>query len=143
MSNKLKVLYLDIDGVLSTSWTEFAQEDKCKLVKSLCEKYGLKIVITSTYRLSMDLELFHFKMPALEEFIVDVTPDSKRSKGLDIKRHMVANQLSRDEVLAIDDNDLGISEMLGPAFIKVDDRKGLQKSDIENIELYIQGLQAA
>jgi hypothetical protein len=64
IKNKLgmpRIMFLDIDGVLCTMRSEFAfGDDKglmmswditcCQMVRVLCEKFGFKIVISSTWR---------------------------------------------------------------------------------------------
>ncbi len=61
MSSELKILFLDIDGVLCTLRSHFAYGDKgglmsawditcCQMIRRLCKKYNYKIVISSTWR---------------------------------------------------------------------------------------------
>ena len=53
----MRILFLDIDGVLNTIRTEiliegytFVEDEKIQLIKDFVEEYDLKIVLSSTWR---------------------------------------------------------------------------------------------
>lgn len=90
----MKVIFLDIDGVLNNSYTEekidqyiFVEDRKIELLKRLMDNTGAKIVLTSTWRhgwpelkegkMTQDVKLFLALQNKLLEFdieILDYTP---------------------------------------------------------------------
>ena len=97
----MKVIFLDVDGVLNTSKTtrrlnccdEFTFVDTRKVLRlrDIVERTGAKLVLSSTWRLGADKDAFYLEREALRELVAefrrlrcplwfDVTPYLPRAK---------------------------------------------------------------
>lgn len=136
----MKLLFLDIDGVLnSTAWfmaghkhdrtIDELDPEACARLQSLCADTGAQIVVSSTWRLI-------YKLPALRSMlwargvyatILGVTPSAPREdRGLEIQRWLDTTAAKHGDVEGIvildDDSDM---VHLFPWFVKTHNDRGL------------------
>ena len=136
---KNKILFLDFDGVLNSvrSATAFGgypwhvNEEALKLfdlvaislIRKLCEECNVKIVVSSTWRLS-------YSCSQLAEWldlpIIDKTPNTKFSgfRGADIQSYLDSN-LDKVSKYAILDDDSDMLETQKNYFVQTDAKEGL------------------
>lgn len=117
---KLKVLFLDIDGVINSTRTavvnrgyphDFKKMERFDqvalgLIRNLCALGGVSIVLSSTWRKSFH---YHEVANALDLPIIDATDTDGKLRGEEIERWLKANA-ERVECYAIVDDD---EDMLG------------------------------
>lgn len=115
-----KVIFLDIDGVLNTSYTKYRDEvlDDFRLdyLAKIVNKTRAKIVLTSTWRYNLSKSLFSFKtynnstkklIESLKErglkisALLPDTPNNRRAEDISefIKKHKVTNFVILDDEL--------------------------------------------
>lgn len=156
----MKVIFLDIDGVLNSNfWNESHQieisdgtlidEEKIKLLAELVEKTDAKIVLHSGWRIWFDTNLKPLRKESeqlvnmFDEVglsIYDVTPDLTTEE---IRRSKKFSLVKADEILlwlksqgevsawvVIDDLDLN-NELIESHQIKTDSKIGLTMEDVE------------
>lgn len=108
------IIFLDFDGVIVTQRPADADRNylcpsKVKLVKSLCDRAGAQVVISSTWRVSHDCRdaLAAAGLPTSYLFDdwatpFDVGSDSGLSvRGIEIDQHVQVNQI--DKYVILDD----------------------------------------
>src|SRR6202007_2799386 len=84
----MKVLFLDVDGVLNCSTTigVTGDADKCELVRKIITETGAKIVVSSTWRKNRELmrHLFRNLGRKMRDEMEGCTPvlDSRRPSGI-------------------------------------------------------------
>lgn len=115
-----KVIFLDIDGVLNTSYTKYRDEvlDDFRLdyLAKIVNKTRAKIVLTSTWRYNLNKSFFSFKaynnstkklIESLKErglkisALLPDTPNNRRAEDISefIKKHKVTNFVILDDEL--------------------------------------------
>ena len=115
-----KVIFLDIDGVLNTSYTKYRDEvlDDFRLdyLAKIVNKTRAKIVLTSTWRYNLSKSLFSFKaynnsakrlIESLKErglkisALLPDTPNNRRAEDISefIKKHKVTHFVILDDEL--------------------------------------------
>ena len=115
-----KVIFLDIDGVLNTSYTKYRDDilDEFRLdyLAKIVNKTRAKIVLTSTWRYNLSKSLFSFKaynnstkklIESLKErglkisALLPDTPNNRRAEDISefIKKHKVTNFVILDDEL--------------------------------------------
>ena len=115
-----KVIFLDIDGVLNTSYTKHRDQalDDFRLdyLAKIVNKTRAKIVLTSTWRYNLSKSLFSFKaynnsakslIESLKErglkisALLPDTPNNRRAEDISefIKKHKVTNFVILDDEL--------------------------------------------
>jgi len=128
----MKVIFLDIDGVLNYRHMRDICPKAVALLNSLVEKTGANIVISSSWRISVSMiriceELVScgFKFP---ERIIGCTPSvPERERGHEIKLWL--KQVPVDKFVIIDDlDDVG---NLFPFLVKTDTFIGLQQVHVD------------
>ncbi len=120
----MKVIFLDIDGVLNCASTKrrlrgspFVDDDKLLLLKDLVEKTGAELVLSSTWRLGLlypDVAAFTVDTDALiaelAEYglrLYDHTPKlSDRQRGHEIAAWLAENPEVEKFVILDDDSDM-------------------------------------
>lgn len=142
----MKVIFLDIDGVLNSFRTAVAyngyghlgsKEHKCDpvaiaMLQRLCKETNAKVVISSTWRIGGAYEDFAF----LGVPVIDTTPVlSNCIRGDEIYHWVeITNSTSEDKVthyiILDDDSDMLESQMLN--FIKVDHNVGFSFDNYQN-----------
>lgn len=132
----MKVLFLDIDGVLNSRRScaafggyphSFSKEDMGRfdhvainLVRRICEETGCSIVLSSSWRLS---NTAHEAANALDLSIIDSTPVLNRARGFEINAWL-ARHPEVTKYAIVD----GIDAMLGGQqynFVQTDEECGL------------------
>ena len=115
-----KVIFLDIDGVLNTSYTKYRDDilDEFRLdyLAKIVNKTRATIVLTSTWRYNLSKSLFSFKaynnstkklIESLKErglkisALLPDTPNNRRAEDISefIKKHKVTNFVILDDEL--------------------------------------------
>lgn len=139
----MKVLFLDIDGVLNSTRSAVAHDgfphlltpdhmqmfDICAvgLVRKLCEETGAAVVISSSWR------VFHNHQDigkALKLPVIDATPRLHAIRGEEIKAWLEANSVTKYAIVD-DDSDMLPEQM--PFFVKTDVKNGLLWDDYERL----------
>jgi hypothetical protein len=154
----MKILFLDIDGVLNSRtfydanvqeigressffWRAVAELDPnaCAMVNQLCEEEDLKIVISSTWR---KLHKVHeieamFNKRGLFAEIVGTTPSINESRGHEIAEFIKSRPDLQIEAYVIVDDD---SDMLaGQFFVRTEWSIGIQPENIDQIKEVLHG----
>lgn len=141
----MKVLFLDIDGVLNSirtchaylgypsphpthrDWDKF-DDVAVHLIRQLCERTECKIVLSSTWRLYKGWEdLGEFlKLP-----IIGRTPDAiTRRRGYEIDLWLKENQV---EKYAIVDDDSDMEPHQFPYFVQTSNKDGMSFDNFEKL----------
>jgi len=125
----MKVLFLDIDGVLNTTSTELPiwgyEQELVDNLNYVIKKTGAKIVLSSTWRIIEEARNFITNEMGID--FMDVTPTKFSSciRGHEIQLWLDNNPEITNFVIVDDDNDMG---KLLPYLVKTDDDYGLTKS---------------
>jgi len=144
--NKVKIIFLDIDGVLKRVQDKGINSTLTANVKELIEKTGAKIVISSDWRYN-GMDFIKKYLPDLQEHIIDLTPsfDVKKSenvildlyvsvpRGFEIREWM-NNYMSREHyvsnyVIIDDSQDMLYGQRNN--YVQVDQTKGFDKKCLE------------
>lgn len=136
----MKVIFLDIDGVLNEeNWmlnnTPWIDENKLKLLSNLCKKTKAKIVLSTNWRdiwfepMFMNskgngINLAHKLFKKYKLDVIGVTP-SLGMRESEILTYLSDNDF--DNYVVFDDNKLNL-----PHFIQSDKSKGLTEGDCIN-----------
>lgn len=146
----MKVIFLDIDGVLnyencdaSYGNSYFVVKDKLRLVSELVEETGAQIVLTSTWRYgakdmeqgheSFEAGLYEALLHALDDVgleIYDCTGEEEACRGLEIKKWLMQNN-GIESFVIVDDLDEEQFELLEDFLIQTDIMRGIERSHIE------------
>lgn len=141
----MKLLFLDIDGVLNTKYErqingiDYIDDQKTRRLQNIVKKTGCKIVLSSAWRLDdADLKMVEDQLARYGMELFGTTPDTlSGGRGVEIKRY-----LSRfDEIpefVIVDDvvwDMRGIPEFEGRVVQTDDDEldSGLQASHMHDI----------
>ena len=152
----MKIIFLDVDGVLNTSRTQrrlacsneftFVDTRKVLRLRDIVERTGAKLVLSSTWRLGADKDAFYLEREALRELAAefrrvrcprwfDVTPYLPRAKRWQEINAWLMNH-DTDDFIILDD----VGEELKPfddKLVLTNVHEGLTK---ERAELAIQML---
>lgn len=136
-NKKLRVLFLDIDGVINSTRTAVVHfgypHDLTKmerfdhvslaLIRRLCEVGGLSVVLSSTWRKSFH---YHDVANALDLPIIGATDTNGLVRGEEIARYLELHQDSIDpDNYAIVDDDSDMLDCQLPRFVQTDGNEGL------------------
>lgn len=155
-----KYLFLDIDGVLNSERTVFAYDKLiyCALVKhkmvigepvhtyfdpiavlllkAAQKQIGFKIIISSTWRLSLSLNDFHTMFEEYEwdttDVIIGKTVNENVCRGQQIKNWLNSNAEPPYQYVILDDSSDMLREQMGN-FVKTDLRDGLSFENFKQI----------
>ncbi len=119
----MKVIFLDIDGVICVNWMEYVDEfghgfnvDYVNNLKSIIEKTGAEIVISSTWRKSGLSEMQRmWEMRDLPGKVIDITPILWTKRGEEIAEYLRENPT--DSYVIIDDDNDFLDEQI-PFFVR-------------------------
>ncbi len=144
----MKILFLDIDGVLNSEEWAFKKYDEgvhnalqsefdvqaVERLNTIIEKSGAKVVISSSWRLIYSLEHINSMLTkfGFKGEIVGRTPSPKanRGRGYDIKRWLTENSKVTTFAILDDDNDMdGVRDR----FVQTSWTKGLQDEHIPKV----------
>ena len=133
----MKVIFLDIDGVLNNlaSLAEGVHmvPEKAILLRRLIEATGAKVVISSTWRMLYDLrELGEILRLAgcWNGAPIDRTPELRGSRGTEIQAWLDSGVTNVESYLILDD-DSDMLESQMDSFIKTDMRTGLLSRELD------------
>lgn len=140
--NKLKILFLDIDGVLNSVRSAIALNgypcrERCHekfdkvalaLIRQACKKTGAKICLSSTWRIGIKNILKFGK--ELDLPIIAKTPQlfMSRRRGREIQEWLEDNQKVVCKYAIVDDDSDMLKEQL-PFFVQTDNYEGLLYRD--------------
>lgn len=130
----MKVIFLDIDGVLNSVRTAVAYGGyphslkpgsgfdwvAIRMIRGLCEATGVRVVLSSAWRLNND---FRDVGKAFELPIIDRTPSLLGPRGIEIQAWLDAHP--EVERFAILDDDSDMLDVQMPFFVKTDGFEGL------------------
>lgn len=135
----MKVLILDVDGVLNNSNTPDRfegclglDEDKLILLRNIVEKTACKIVLSSSWRHYENFKEYLLKQSQLrEQFIGDTEEDYNRYKnrGEEIQAWLDVNKV--DTFVILDDDHLEHLKGFGKNFVQTNEDVGLTKEIAE------------
>ena len=139
----MKLIFLDIDGVLNSSkgskeYLAFMEVDKLKLLKELIiDSNADGVVITSDRRYSQyDMEDITLAFDMYEIFIVGLLrnpndEDFEDNRGKQIRDYLENSKDNISSIVILDDNDDGISELFPDEFIEVSRLDGLTSEIVD------------
>jgi hypothetical protein len=147
---KMKILFLDIDGVLNSvrsavalhgyPYTEVCHEKfdevALGLIRQLCEKTGTRICLSSTWRYTADLDTLakDLDLPILWSTPILARTNKELCRGDEIKEFVtIFDHLDRLDKYAIVDDDSDMLEEQLPFFVKADNREGLSYTNYEKL----------
>lgn len=145
----MKVIFLDIDGVLnSDEYIDRAKNsqgierhidiDKVKLLKKAIDETGAKTVLTSSWRNSNDIGPLR-ELLAKYEIYFDVTPFINWERGLEIKQWLLEHNRVEDYIILDDEIYDSFDKEMLRHLVKVSDAngrglgEGLTQKDIDTI----------
>lgn len=160
----MKLLFLDIDGVLNSEeyaiWCTENDEGKEYIknggdifidkkavfrIKELCEKYNVRLVISSSWRtFTVEATKHEFErykdLKCLNKYIVGITPnyinldDIPRGKEIDDFLTIVLDKSAQTYNYCIIDDDKDMLDKQMKNFVHIDNYTGITDNDIEKIK---------
>ena len=130
---KMKVIFLDVDGVLNSEQDRFSwtlESDKhLTLLACIVRRTNAKIVVSSSWR---GCGLIDTLKKRLNDFSVSVYGKTKDigERGLEIKEWL-DNHKDVESFVILDDEDFDIAEYFPNNLVKTSTKVGLQKKDAE------------
>ena len=139
-----KIIFLDFDGVITTRDSKWEiDNNKCLLVKKICDETGAKIVISSSWRYSTiekTIDAYKLHDWILTPYIIDVTENLSMSsgwdlfsyfpqRGLEISEYINKHELIQNYVILDDDSDMLYIQK--DHFVKTDTYKGLSEENVQ------------
>lgn len=130
----MKVIFLDVDGVLNSSQDGFTiklgTNKHLELLKQIVEKTDAKIVLSSSWRISNKTKSFiEAKLNEYGMSIISATPDLGSSRGEEIKRWLrETNDFIESFVILDDDSDM--DEYTRTKLVQTNRDIGLQETDV-------------
>lgn len=142
----MKIIFLDIDGVLNShgwvhqhgdhTWLSMLDPDRIELLNQITKRTGAKLVISSSWR------IFHGHTPlalllqqaGVEGEVYDVTPTGHGLRGREIQAWLDAQPEQPEAIVILDDcKDMG---HLMDRLVQTNGAKGLQPYDVwKSIEM--------
>ena len=128
---KMKVIFLDIDGVLNTNSDREISNDKLKLLSELVSKTGADVVLSSSWRNWWNNHktnipgsfITRWKKQFLDNNIsITLTTELECPKNLSIEKFIIQHDVKRYVVL--DDEPIDTGNL-----VKTDAEQGLTQSD--------------
>ncbi|HEY4329096.1 MAG TPA: HAD domain-containing protein [Phycisphaerae bacterium] len=134
-----KILFLDVDGVLTTSVSrrkataDWISSETKELLASLINKTGAKIVLTSTWRNDPNacrILMGHLHDVGISQCVVGQTPPiDLNARDQEILSWLGKNPTKQFAILD-DDSRAGLGELRG-SFFEISSIVGLQQNDVE------------
>ena len=143
----MKIIFLDIDGVLNSSsgvgpYISDMEIDKLLLLKRLIDTSKVDgVVVTSDRRYSkVDMKdkssaFSNYNIPVIGETRFPNEDDLDDNRGKQILDYLSSSEEEIEKILILDDNDHGISNIFEDEFILVNRRYGL------NEDVYLRGVE--
>lgn len=131
----MKIIFLDVDGVLNSvqdrfSWT--IESDKhLILLACIVRRTNAKIVVSSSWRNCSLLDTLKKRLNDFSMSVFDVTGYNKNGiRGLEIKEWL-DNHNCIESFVILDDEVFDIKEHFPNNFVQTSMKVGLQKEDVE------------
>lgn len=130
---KMKVIFLDIDGVLNTNSDREISDDKLKLLSELVSKTGADVVLSSSWRYGWNkpelnqpgTRIYRLKQLLKDnDIVIKDTIGLDLTKSIQIKNYLNTNMISNYVVL--DDEPIDTANL-----VKTDAEQGLTQSDCQ------------
>ena len=130
----MKVIFLDVDGVLNSSQDGFTiklgTNKHLELLKQIVDKTDAKIVLSSSWRISNKTKLFiENKLKEYGMSIISSTPDLGSSRGEEIKSWLRETIDFIDSFIILDD-DSDMDEYTRARLVQTNRDMGLQETDV-------------
>ena len=129
----MRVIFLDIDGVLNTNSDKEISNDKLKLLSELVSKTGADVVLSSSWRYGWnkpELNKPGTRIYGLKQLLKDNDIVIKETIGLDLTKSMqIKNYLNTNMIsnyVVLDDEPIGIANL-----VKTNGNVGLTQSDCQ------------
>ena len=130
---KMKVIFLDIDGVLNTNSDREISDDKLKLLSELVSKTGADVVLSSSWRYGwnqLKLNQPGTRIYRLKQLLKDNDIVIKDTIGLDLTKYIqIKNYLNTNMIsnyVVLDDEPIDIANL-----VKTDADVGLTQLDCQ------------
>lgn len=152
----MKLIFLDIDGVLNTCYTKektstnivFVEDRKIEILKKIIDSTNAKIVLSSTWRIGwryLELGLTNHDMirdfielrDKLRDFGIELyskTPITNKSRGEEIKMYLDSTKDNIDSYAIIDDIGGRRLRPVSSHLLQTSDFKGLEEKHIKIVE---------
>lgn len=145
----MKIVFLDFDGVITTLDSNWSiDEDKCILVKEICDSTGAKIVISSSWRhntLSETINKEGLQNWSLKDYCIGITKrcfltgDNRFTeiprRGIEIEqwlREYKANNLDANvQYVILDDNTFDLLYIQKDNVVQTDTYNGISEENVE------------
>jgi hypothetical protein len=147
MKDKMKIIFLDIDGVLtseksrdlSRNWKSFSPESM-ETLNYITGISGAKVVITSTWRIKYDQEELSkiFKSQGISADIIGCTRNLGLERGIEIDEWLKRHKGKIESFVIIDDG--SDMDMHSDRLVMTTFREGLRQ---RHIELVLEQLERA
>jgi hypothetical protein len=135
-------IFTDIDGVLQINNPKKWNKHCCKLYNDICNKYNLKPIITSTWRVRYNLKQLQdiFYTQNINVKLHDTTEVLGIDRGEEIAMYLSENSI--DKYIVLDDNVNDMYEFLPASnIVKVEKSYiGLTEENIKQIEKIIKNV---
>lgn len=135
-------VFLDFDGVTHpvSANNNYFRSDCIQYIYSAINIYNPKIVITSTWRLDVELKQMTSHLDNLDQYVVGSTPEinepfTKHIRQLEVEKYLSVNNIKRVPWVAIDDNAVFYRDD-APVYI-TDGREGFTQDDIKPLREFI------
>lgn len=130
----MKVIFLDVDGVLNSSQDGFTiklgTSKHLELLKQIVEKTDAKIVLSSSWRISNKTKLFiENKLNEYGMSIISTTPDLGSSRGEEIESWLRETTDFIESFVILDDGP-DMEEYTHTRLVQTNRDMGLQETDV-------------
>ncbi len=130
----MKVIFLDVDGVLNSVKDKFSQtletSSHLMLLSELVQRTNAEIVLSSSWRGVPSLRrVLDDKLHEVNVVIASVTRSLPGTRGVEIKDWLIDKNV--DSFVILDDDD-DMDEMTNTNLVLVNANNGLQRKDVEN-----------
>ena len=130
----MKVIFLDVDGVLNSSQDGFTiklgTNKHLELLKQIVDKTDAKIVLSSSWRINNKTKSFiENKLNEYGMSIISSTPDLGSSRGEEIKSWLRETIDFIDSFVILDD-DSDMDEYTRASLVQTNRDMGLQETDV-------------
>ena len=130
----MKVIFLDVDGVLNSSQDGFTiklgTNKHLELLKQIVDKTDAKIVLSSSWRINNKTKSFiENKLNEYGMSIISSTPDLGSSRGEEIKSWLRETIDFIDSFIILDD-DSDMDEYTRARLVQTNRDMGLQETDV-------------
>ena len=135
----MKVIFLDIDGVLNTNSDKEISNDKLKLLSELVSKTGAEVVLSSSWRYGWNqpeknkpgTRFYNLKQQFKDnDIVIKETIGLDLTKSIQIKNYLSTNVI--DKYVVLDDEPIDIVNL-----VQTNGDVGLTQSDCQKVVLLL------